>query len=445
MIKKVKKSRADYPTTGNYAYIPEGDLRTLAVSVDRCKLLENNPRKNDPAARKLSVYIRENGFRKPIVLNMENEIKAGNTAYKAAKILGMKYIPVVRSNWNEKSKEWDFVLSDNKASELAEWDNACLSKLMEAGEIFTDVSPAHGFDSKDIEGLAIFKEKKLSVNTDPVKFTGEKVFKFGDILLLNDKHIIACMDSTKPETYTTLLAGKRPDICFTSPQYNTKHNFNDPVRKKKYISNHDNFTDTEYLKYLTRFTEQAIKYCEFSFVNVQYLSGNKLPLIEYMNDFREKMNDIIIWDKVHAQPAMWGNILNSRFEFIFIFSADGSKRIIGTKDFRGTIDNVLSMKFTNTDEYKKYHKAAFKIELPDYFISNFSRVNSYVLDPFAGTGTTLLSCVVNGRKGIMIDNDPVCCDMMLERYTKAVGEPVKITRLSPASTARKIKRMKRTQ
>lgn len=168
MIQKIKVEKttsSNFPTSGEYAFIPEGDLRKLLIPLDKVILLENNPRENEEAAKKLAVLIKANGFRKPIVLNEDLEVKAGNTAVKACRILGMKSIPGVRSAWLSKEKEWNYVLSDNKANEYAEWDNKKLAKLMSDGLIQIE-NTGHGFTERELFKISNFAEIKYREGED---------------------------------------------------------------------------------------------------------------------------------------------------------------------------------------------------------------------------------------------------------------------------------------
>jgi hypothetical protein len=164
-IKVNKLEKAVFPTSGDFAFIPEGDLRKLLIPLDKVILLKDNPRINDAASKLLAEKIKENGFRKPIVLNEKLEVKAGNTAVKACRILGMKFIPGVRSAWLSEEKEWDYVLSDNKANEYAEWDYKALAGLLSAGKIQVE-STGHGFTERELFKIENFSELKYNEEDD---------------------------------------------------------------------------------------------------------------------------------------------------------------------------------------------------------------------------------------------------------------------------------------
>ena len=147
----------------NEITIPE-ILQQLCRPIDSVKLWKDNPRKNDDAAKKLADLIRHNGFRVPIVVDQYGVIRAGNTRYKAAKLLGMTEIPMVVQEFKNDAAATAFALSDNKANEYSQWDDDILERLMKSDGL---ESPATGFDQKDFDmltkRLAVNKERELDI------------------------------------------------------------------------------------------------------------------------------------------------------------------------------------------------------------------------------------------------------------------------------------------
>jgi len=140
------------------------DLRKLCVPIDSVKLWKDNPRKNDGAAKKLAELIVRNGFRVPIVVDQAGIIRAGNTRFKAAKLLGMASIPVIRQTFISEVAATAFALSDNKASEFSQWDDDVLERLMKTEGITFEET---GFDKQDFDmltkRLAYNKERELDI------------------------------------------------------------------------------------------------------------------------------------------------------------------------------------------------------------------------------------------------------------------------------------------
>lgn len=203
----------------------------------------------------------------------------------------------------------------------------------------------------------------------------------------------------------------------------------DPKKLKDHPKNRNSHSDDqdEYLDFLKAFTTNAMTVSDIVFCNIQFLAGNKLVIPEYWNHFRNNVVDILIWDKVHAQPAAAEHVLNSVWEFIFAFTMNGNTtRSIDTgPKFRGTIDNIYRLNPAGKkDELAKDHRAVFPVALAEHFISQFS-TNS-VLDIFGGSGTTMIAAEKLGRKSYLMELDPHYCDVIVARWEKYTGKKAEL-------------------
>jgi DNA modification methylase len=185
-------------------------------------------------------------------------------------------------------------------------------------------------------------------------------------------------------------------------------------KKSKYANDSDNKNENEYLQLLTDFTNNSLLFCEYSFVNIQSLSGNKTALIDFLYNMKSVYADTIIWQKQNSQPAMAENVLNSQYEYIHCFSHKAN-RAIGTKKFRGTLSNVLEISKQTKNEVKE-HNATFPIAFASHFVSNFSNIS--VLDLFLGSGTTMVASHQLKRKCYGMELDPKYCQVIIDRMKK---------------------------
>jgi len=373
---------------------------------------KNNPRKNDQAVDAVAASIKAFGWRVPIVIDKDGVIVCGHTRAKAAKKLKLESVPCVVADDLTEDEIKAFRLADNKVGELAEWDLPALD--LELADLDFDMGE-FGFGLLDDDYTKPDEVKEDDFDEDP---PAEPKSKRGEIYLLGN-HRLMCGDSTSAEDVEKLMDGEKADIAFTSPPYNAGVSLSHNQNVTKYISDSDNKTLLEYRQFLKDFTENSLAFSDFSFVNIQSLANNKVALIDYLYDMREKYADTIIWDKgAIAQPAMAHKVLNSRFEYIHIFSHNGT-RAIGTKDFRGTIDNVLTIQAQRNNEYKKEHNATFPIAFASFFVENFS--NKSVIDLFGGTGTTIIACEQLGRKCYAMELEPKYIDLIIARWGKFTG------------------------
>jgi site-specific DNA-methyltransferase (adenine-specific) len=216
------------------------------------------------------------------------------------------------------------------------------------------------------------------------------------------------------------------DLIITSPPYNMnlrvrngKHCSRQIVKEisTKYEGFPDNLTMEEYFTFNKNCINEMLRISKLTFWNIQILTGNKSAIYKLMGEFADYIKEIIVWDKVNAQPAIHEGNLNSQFELILIFSKnDAITRSFKDVNFtKGTLSNVWKIK--RDPKKVKCHGAVFPIELVDNIILNFSKEKDLILDPFIGTGTVALSCIKNNRNYIGIEKLEKYYDIAVERIT----------------------------
>jgi len=396
-------------------------MNIVKMQVDDLIPANYNPRKDlgkeDKEYQKLRNSIEKFGYVEPIIYNKSNNVVVGgHQRLKVLKDLGYNEIDCIVVDLDE-NKEKALNIALNKIS--GEWQFDKLKNLLEeldTGDIDIELT---GFDIEELENMMTQFKDKLDGKIEEDDFDIDKellnikkpITKRGDIWILG-KHRLMCGDSTIKVDIEKLMCGNKADITFTSPPYNVGIT---PKEKGKYHNNKnlDNRKQEDYTIFLDSFVENALMYSDYVFSNVQSLSGNKIALIEHLYNMRNKYADVIIWNKINGQPAMARRVLNSAFEYIYVFSNEAS-RAIGKKDFRGTITNIFELSPNGGKEYSDIHKATFKIELPIKFIEWFTE-NS-ILDLFGGTGTTLIASEKTNRICYMMELDEIYCDVIINRY-----------------------------
>lgn len=386
------------------------ELEALAYPVNKLKHLDGNPRKGnvEAVAKSYDMF----GQRKPIVATKDGTVISGNHQLEAVKQLGWDKIAVLFTD-DDELKAKAFALADNRVSDLGTYDKDFLAEMISSVSSNLEMLEATSFTETDLEKLIDPEVKEDYTGVSPDQITESKVNP-GDIWKL-DNHIIYCGDATDDDNYRSNNA-----ITFTSPPYNVGRSVGSKFGKYQNIEDNDD----QYLELLTDSMLNALDHSQYVFYNLQHLANNKIELIEFLFEFRGEYVDTIIWDKKTTAPAVANNVMNSRFEYIFIFSNKTNKRSITTgKKFRGTIDNVYA-EFGNygNSEYSKIHKAMFPLHLPEFIYKNFSSVKDRVMDNFMGIGTSLIVAEQLNRKFVGIELDPVYCDLAIDRWEKLTNK-----------------------
>lgn len=220
------------------------------------------------------------------------------------------------------------------------------------------------------------------------------------------------------------------DICFTSPPYNlSKNNFEckkwDTIGKiqkygeqKDYIDNYVSFLETVILKLL--------KKCKYFFLNVQSLGPNKKDLIELQYRLKDYYCDTIIWNKGNGIPNGCNKrVMTNVFEYIHIYSLKPN-RSVGTKEWRGNVNNVINLSGNYRNKYSHIHKALFPLELANKIVSNFVKPNGKVLDCFGGLGTTMIACILNKMDGVSVEINETYAKTSVERINEYLENKIEV-------------------
>jgi site-specific DNA-methyltransferase (adenine-specific) len=153
--------------------------------IEKLKVWENNPRKNDKSAYKLINVIKEYGFINPIVIDQNGVIRAGHTRLKAANRLGQKTVPVIIYDFKTEAQAIGYSIADNKSSEWADWDfDELKDVLQELSEMNFDLEKT-GFDLEEAGNIFLksdeedicLEELDGSIQTGKSKSAEEKLIK----------------------------------------------------------------------------------------------------------------------------------------------------------------------------------------------------------------------------------------------------------------------------
>ena len=347
---------------------------------------------------------------RPIVVNTDMVVLGGNMRLKAIKEAGHTEVAVEIVDWTEE-KQKEFIVKDNVG--YGEWDWDDLANNWDAQEL-TD----WGLDIPNFDATALEAEEddfavpEGGIETDIV---------LGDLFEIGE-HRLLCGDSTDSDQVAKLMNGQKADMSFTSPPYNAGKSEalsgNTHTTDNKYNEYNDNQTKDNYLDLLIGFTNNAILNSEYLICNIQSLAGNKIALIEYLNEYKDNFIDVAIWDKGHGAPAMAENVMTSAWEYMFFISSkDKASRAIPNANFRGTVPNIYRGKPNRNNEFSHVHAATFPIDLPEWALQ-FTKEGHIVLDQFCGTGTTMVASHQLKRKCYGMELDPKYCQVIVDRMLK---------------------------
>lgn len=396
-------------------------MRIETWPIDRPKPYPNNPRINDDAVKGVADSIQAFGWQQPIVVDSDGVVIVGHTRLKAAKLLGLKEVPVTVADDLTPDEVAAYRLADNRTAEKAAWNMDALKLELKGIEL--DMSP--WFDKQDLS-WSVGNEQEI-VEDEPPEDAEPRANR-GDVWQLG-RHRVMCGDSTITQDVATLMDGNRADVCFTSPPYNM--NVNVPFDSAPNIAmgagaayqvDTDDKTDTEYADMLCASLGNALSHCDDALFNIGILAGSKRGIADMVHAYADKLCDVVVWNKSQSMPhgmESQRGMLSHRCELVFCFNQTGSRSFTHPQWKKGTGINRIDTENAACNEYASQHHATFPVSFAASVLRMFT--DDSVLDLFGGTGTTLIAAEQLGRTCYMMELDPHYVDVIIERWEQLTG------------------------
>ena len=415
----------------------ESRLKIQYLPISELKPYKFNPRKNEKAVKIVSESIKEFGFLIPVVIDKNNELIAGHTRIEAAKLLGIPEAPSIKVESLSEDQVRAFRLMDNKSTEYAQWDKILLRHEFE--------SLSGKLDLK----LTGFREAEIHKIMDPTAkdSTGDTVGKYqiepGKVYLLGN-HRLICSDSKDPMTFNRLIPPKTDiHMVYTDPPYGVsyKGTNNENGRDWKVIEGDDLRGDGLY-DLLTSCFEQVNQYLiKKGALYVFHASSNQIIFEKALNQVGFQVKQQLIWHKHHI---LGHSHYHWTHEPIFYCSRlNENPTYYGTRDNKTFINQLNPLEMTEEEmrktlmeikknstvvEFKKdaakdyIHPTQKPVKMAEHFIINSSRIGENVLEPFAGSGSTLIACENKNRKCFAVEYSQDFCSHIIERWETLTGK-----------------------
>ena len=372
---------------------------------------------SDEQVAQIAASIAEFGFVNPCLVGADGVLVAGHGRLAAARKLGLTTVPVVVLDHLTPTQRRALVLADNRLAELATWDDALLRVELEALQDEGFDLDLTGFDADALAELLAGEEPEHEGQTedDAVPDVPEEpVSQPGDVWLLGP-HRLICGDATTAEAFALLLPdGERADMVFTDPPYNVNYanSAKDKLRgKHRPILNDalgEGFYDFLYdaLALINAHTRGAI-----------YVAMSSSELDTLQAAFRAvggHWSTFIIWAK--NTFTLGRADYQRQYEPILYGWPEGAERHwCGDRD-QGDVWQIKK------PQKNDLHPTMKPVELVERAIRNSSRAGDVVLDPFGGSGTTLIAAEKAGRVARLIELDPKYADVIVRRWQDWTGK-----------------------
>jgi len=375
-----------------------------------------NPRKDlqpgDEEYEKIKRSVQEFGYVDPIIVNRDGTIIGGHQRWKVLRDLGYSEVDCVVVEI-EKTREKALNIALNKIS--GDWDDEKLAALLSdiQGEIDTIIT---GFSDEEVEQLILDSQLPQlgEVQDDDFDVDAalekEPVSRLGDIWQLG-RHRLICGDSTDPAVLFLLMQNERANLIVTDPPYNV--DYEGKTEEALTIQN-DSMSDDEFYDFLAK-------------------------AYGCMYDCTEDGASIYVFHSDTYGHTFRATLIESGFKLAQCCIWVKQTMVMGRQDYQWQHEPILyGWKPTAAHNWysdrsqttvwhfdrpfaSKLHPTMKPLDLIAYPIQNSSRAGDVVLDPFGGSGSTLIACEQIGRTCRMVELDPRYCDVIVRRFVELSG------------------------
>ena len=372
-----------------------------------------NPRKIDPSALKaLERGITEFGLVDPIIARRSDGLViGGHQRLKVAQKTGIKEVPVVYLDVTDQQAAALNVLLNNPKAQ-GDWDLPKLAEVL--GDLDANGFDATltGFDDKELERLLTYY-KGLDGKTDPDDVPeppAVPVAKLGDMYRLGN-HRLLCGDATNPEHVKRLMDGKKADLMLTDPPYaifGSSTGVGSDVADDKMVR--------PFFRDILNVALQNLRMFAHVYICCDWRSWPSWW--EMARIVRLSPKNLIVWDKGGGLGANYTNT----YELVGFFAVlpvqkYSSRRVSGKQRVVNGKPNL----WRGGHVTDKLHHAQKPVELMEWLIGNSTEGGETILEPFAGSGTTIIAAERQLRHCLAIDIDPQWIDVCVQRWENFTG------------------------
>lgn len=395
---------------------------------------KNAKKHTNAQVRAIAASVTEFGFNQPIAAEPDGTIVVGHGRYLAAKLLGIDRVPVVTLDIGS-GRAKAYRLADNRLNE-SEWDMRLVAEELRELEVaHIDLT---GFDRKLADPAA--KGLRDEDDVPPIPERARSVP--GDLYVLGGTHRLLCGDSSDPDAWVRLMDGvDRCGMTFTDPPYNIGYRSG---RRNSAPMKNDGMDDGKFLEFLLScfghwrgaLKDRAAAYVFHSpqtqtlferalentgFRIVEQLIWNKPSMSTGYDDYRRKHEPFFYACPAGQKPEFFGD--RTHRTVLDLTGSDAKLMAWAKAQRRAEREGRTTVWSIGRDPVGEYvHPTQKPVELVRRALDCSSRVGWTVLDPFLGSGSTLIACQSTNRRCVGMEIDPAFVDAAVRRYLDYTGD-----------------------
>lgn len=415
-------------------------LNIQNLEADSLVPYKNNARQHSPKQiQQIAKSIKQFGFLIPVLIDHNKMIIAGHGRIEAAKKLGIKIVPCIQVHHLSDAQRRAFTIADNRLTENSNWDTellACEFEELRSLDLDFELETT-GFEISEINmiiedhfSLDQFDQEENDIMIDK---NSNSIAKIGDLFALG-RHRILCGDALDEKSYSIILKDEKVPLVLTDPPYNVRiHGHVSGRGKKKYrefAMASGEMSAEEFTTFLKTLFEHFCHFSSNGSLHFIFMDWRHMQEILFAShDAYEELKNLCVWVK---DVAGMGSFYRSQHELCFIFKNGKGKHInnfeLGqygryrTNVWKYSGANSLNFRSSDENEALKVHPTVKPKAMLSDILLDCSYKDALVLDPFLGSGSTLIACEQNQRRCLGIEIDPIYVDAAIRRWENFTGQ-----------------------
>lgn len=376
----------------------------------------------------IAASIKRFGWLVPIVIDETGMILAGHGRWEAANELGLREVPVIRAHFLTDEDRRAFAIAENRIAELSNWDEDLLGEELKAlfeGGYELEIT---GFSVADVD---ISVPSTVKDEAPPPVRPVVPISRLGDLWRIGE-HRLICGDARDVEVWERLIGEERARLIFADPPYNVPIEgfVSGSGRHREFVMGAGEMSPPEFTAFLRAIFRNCVRFSAAGSIHYQCMDWRHMrEMLDAADGVYSEFKQLIVWAK---QAGALGAFYRSRHELVFVFKSGKGKH---TNNFSmGETGRYRTnvVEYAGANSFRKgrdadlaAHSTVKPLALVADFLLDCSNRGDLVVDPFAGSGTTLIAAHRTQRRGASIELDPGYVDVALERLRAVTGvEPV---------------------
>lgn len=430
---KKPKRRGDSQSVSP-ARLPESlNLKTELVDAASLRPYPGNARTHSrKQIAHISASIRQHGLINPALVAEDNTIVAGHGRVAAAQALGLAQIPVIRLSHLTPEEIRVYRIADNQLALNAGWDQELLAlELQGLDALDLDFAlELTGFETAELDRLLELEPAAQTDEADRVpEAAGPAVTRPGDLWRMGE-HLLLCADACEPASYAALMGEEKARMVFADPPYNCPIDGyvggKGKIGRREFVMASGEMSPSDFQDFLSRYMTAAAGVSVDGAIHYHCMDWKGLAtLFAAGGSIYAEQKSLIVWAKTNAGM---GSFYRSQHELIAVYKVGAAPHVntFGLGETGRHRTNVWTYPGMNAfgagrDEGLAMHPTVKPVALVADAIKDVSRRREIVLDPFGGSGTTLIAAEKTRRRARLLELDPLYCDAICRRWRAYTG------------------------